>query len=375
MDRNFISTNIHGCIELNGHGLISFHNRCRDSGHPEQFLPTLTGSQICESGFRTFRSMSTTRCSIIGFDMHDMLGKAKRLDVLSNISENEKKYNFKGKKKQNYFIPNILLSDDEIQQVVESGCKNVVKDFKQFGYNGKPGFPMVNLSELRPLPVRHDPETQNFDELDDLNREYNLDLDLAQNDERTEEDEQEIAAELAKDSVFMHNLEYLLELEHGHKNKPGELLCSEGESQPGFLDFRRGDTTYTLRKSSIIWMLDDSDKKVSSDRLHRFIDQDRETRSDRISLGEIIVIKNHNDREIVGQVLGFSIPGQKSMYKGFSCGINTLTEVMVLINTFKLIGGKLVPINQPAAYHSNKNYIRHVKFQRNVRTNEISMAE
>lgn len=133
IDRNFISSNIHGCVEINGHGIILFHNRCRDSGHPEQFLPTLTGSQICESGFRTFRSMSTTRCTMIDFDMHDMLGKAKRLDALNNIAENEENYNFKDRKKQNYHIPTSLLSDDEIQAAVGSGYAHVVEEFKGLG--------------------------------------------------------------------------------------------------------------------------------------------------------------------------------------------------------------------------------------------------
>lgn len=121
-------------------------------------------------------------------------------------------------------------------------------------------------------------------------------------------------------------------------------------------------------------MIDDSGKKVSADRLHRFMDQDRERCADRIALGDIIVLKNSLNRETIGQVLGFKMPGQKSVYKGLSCGIETKDEVLILVNAFKIQNDKLVSTNKSAFYISNENYVKHVKFHRNVRTNEISIV-
>lgn len=43
LTKNFISTNLGTCIELNGHSIIIFHNMCRDIGQPTNALsPTLT---------------------------------------------------------------------------------------------------------------------------------------------------------------------------------------------------------------------------------------------------------------------------------------------------------------------------------------------
>lgn len=41
VDRNFITSNLHACFEVNGHNSLLLHNQCRDLKRPELFLPPL----------------------------------------------------------------------------------------------------------------------------------------------------------------------------------------------------------------------------------------------------------------------------------------------------------------------------------------------
>lgn len=104
IDRNFISSNLHVCMEINGHHTTVLHNRCREMNRPELFLVSLTGSQPCEDKFRTYRSMSTTRSTVINFDVKEMLQKSKRLRMLDTIASTTDDFTFTAKKQKNIFI-------------------------------------------------------------------------------------------------------------------------------------------------------------------------------------------------------------------------------------------------------------------------------
>lgn len=81
MQKNFLSQNLYACIELNGHSILLFHNYCRDLKKPELFLPSLLKSQTNESAFSTLRSMSSTRSTIVSFDVYEIVSRFNRLNV------------------------------------------------------------------------------------------------------------------------------------------------------------------------------------------------------------------------------------------------------------------------------------------------------
>lgn len=130
--KNFISSNLHGCIEINGHGLLMLLVRCRDMNIPELFQPINTGSQPCESSFRKYRSMSTTRCTVVNFNISELMYKTKRLQALETISMTTKDFTFIGKSQQETFMPRSLLGNAEVDVIVRSGYKGAVKRMAQF---------------------------------------------------------------------------------------------------------------------------------------------------------------------------------------------------------------------------------------------------
>lgn len=133
LERNFISSNLHSCIDVNGHSLLLYHNKCRDLKKPELFLPSKANSQPCEGEFRIFRSMSTTRSTVVDFDIKELLQKAKRLSALKEISSSSKDFVFEQKRKKETFIPITLCRDEEINKIVEKGFVDAKKEFASFG--------------------------------------------------------------------------------------------------------------------------------------------------------------------------------------------------------------------------------------------------
>ena len=132
IQNNFISSNLHGCIEINGHNILLFHNKCRDMKKPELFLPSLAGSQPCESAFRTLRSMSTTRSTVINFDVMEILQKSKRLRVLDTIKATTEDFVFTTKTEKEFLVPKLLLTDEQINEVVKSGFIKAKDGFAEF---------------------------------------------------------------------------------------------------------------------------------------------------------------------------------------------------------------------------------------------------
>lgn len=129
---SFISSNLHTCCEINGHHLLRLHNRCRDLNKPEIFLPSLTGSQPSESKFRTYRSMTTTRSTVISFDIMDMCQRSRRLRVLETIKATTVNFTFKTKKQEDIFVPEVLMSDEEVNEIIKHGLDGAEKTLTVF---------------------------------------------------------------------------------------------------------------------------------------------------------------------------------------------------------------------------------------------------
>ena len=68
---NFITSNAYMCLETNAHSLITYILTTKDHAicDNDSLMPWLLGSQVCESTFRTIRSMNTTFSTVINFDL------------------------------------------------------------------------------------------------------------------------------------------------------------------------------------------------------------------------------------------------------------------------------------------------------------------
>lgn len=132
VQKNFISSNLAACIEINGHSLLIFHNYCRDNHHPELFLPSEINSQTCESSFRTLRSLTSTRSTIVNFDMHELLNRSKRLRLEEEAPSKIKDFIFRDASYKNIWIPDNLLSNQEINEIIKCAFHDVKETLKEF---------------------------------------------------------------------------------------------------------------------------------------------------------------------------------------------------------------------------------------------------
>jgi len=80
---NFITSNAHSGIELDGHALIILTILLRDviPNGDELFCPWLLGSQPCEQTFRAAQSMTGMFSTVINFSMYGMLNRLHRLQI------------------------------------------------------------------------------------------------------------------------------------------------------------------------------------------------------------------------------------------------------------------------------------------------------
>lgn len=131
---NFISTNLAACIEINGHALLIFHNYCRMLGRADLFVPSTLTSQDCEGTFRTYRSLTGVRSTIINMDIMEMLGRSKKFQVIENATTAIKDFQ-KKKPRKCVFIPENLLSDVDISLILQEGTNHASQVMSKFGKN------------------------------------------------------------------------------------------------------------------------------------------------------------------------------------------------------------------------------------------------
>lgn len=131
-EKNSMSSNLEGCIEINGHSLVIFHNQCRDMGSPQLFLPSHLNSQASEDKFRTLRFLSTTKSTVVNMDVLEILQRSTRLTVIEEAPTKLNNFLTRTKKPKEIFIPNQLLDDNEIRDTLDQGFNSVKEAFLPF---------------------------------------------------------------------------------------------------------------------------------------------------------------------------------------------------------------------------------------------------
>lgn len=138
---HFISLNAYVCVELNAHSLILILLYLRNHDLAHLFLPTLLGSQQCESIFRQLRSLSSTYSTVTNATGLEILHRLKRIDLQTEISYTAlPQFNFPriGNKlkavannKKHFDLP----SDSEICRIIENSKEQAIHDLMELNLN------------------------------------------------------------------------------------------------------------------------------------------------------------------------------------------------------------------------------------------------
>lgn len=88
LKKNFLTQNCYACVEINAHNLVHVLLYLKRIGKKEWFMPFLFNSQACEGFFRQLRSFTTTYSTVANCSVKEMLGRIKKIELLSDISTN-----------------------------------------------------------------------------------------------------------------------------------------------------------------------------------------------------------------------------------------------------------------------------------------------
>lgn len=129
---------------------------------------------------------------------------------------------------------------------------------------------------------------------------------------------------VAQDRAFLDNLDDLWQIKNGiEESDTGMIEVVDDDTPRGFVTFIRDRIRYYVRKSTLLWMMITDQKKLTTDRLRRFIDDNNKSDKgdeQRIQLGDFIVM-DVKGREMICQALGFKLLHNRYAFKGFSCPV------------------------------------------------------
>lgn len=331
LSENYITSNIHACIELNMHSLIKFVRYCRDHNIPEAFIVEHLSSQPCESVFRVFRSMTSTESTVVNFNIQDLLSRAKRAYTLGKIMSSTANFEFH-KKKAKPFVFDSLPPDSQINVIARTAFMDCVELFKNIGKS------LISLNYIFKnksyLCISGFTWSKTHIPL-------NM-ADIVERDQVISITEQETSSPLEEiaDKASSADFSFISNLKEIYANELEEQVNLEIETSK-FVNFRKQDGSYILvKKSSVLWMLFKKKNRISPDRMLRFLSNVTKSKETVpcIWVGEFALFRVNNQKVVAGQVLGFRyITGPKKNYSLEYCpieapensgnlGINTLVS-------------------------------------------------
>lgn len=246
--RQCITPNAYSCLELNAHGLVLAARRCRDRGHPEQFLANHFGSQYVEDTFRTLRSMTSMWHTQTNVTIKELSERLRRVQMF-HIIEYRNKDTFRfprrtgsGSEQCPYALPN----DAEIKAAIE-GARISASDVLE-----KLGLPKDMQSFECSIIATGDPNWQ--DRLVDDDIDGDGDKDDDDDDNETAGGDYERVYE-AKDLIV---------------NFTGELRLRNSKSRKDTYLVRDHEGVHRVSRSSVIWALTRGRNRGTSARLTRY---------------------------------------------------------------------------------------------------------
>lgn len=245
--RQCITPNAYSCLELNAHGLVLAARRCRDRGHPEQFLTNRFGSQDVEDTFRTLRSMTSMWHTQTNVTIKELSERLRRVQMF-HIIEYRNKDTFRfprrtgsGTEQCPYTSPN----DAEIKAAIEGArisASNVLE---------KLGLPKDMQSFACSIIATGDPNWQ--DRLVDEDNDGDGDEDDDDDDETAGGAYERVYE--AKDLII---------------NFTGELRLRDSKSKKDTYLVRDHKGVHRVSRSSVIWALTRGRYRGTSARVARY---------------------------------------------------------------------------------------------------------
>lgn len=162
--KNFVTSNVYNCIELNAHMLINVYIHLRDLNKLELFLPELFNSQACENFFRCARSLTSTQSTVINFTTLQFLHKIKRIETIIELSSK-----FKETKSINNLINVPALSNDSICQIVLAAQKKADETLQELGIQPSYDHWHIGLEIEKSMTKKEEINDNKDDETDDTN--------------------------------------------------------------------------------------------------------------------------------------------------------------------------------------------------------------
>lgn len=236
---NFLTPNCYTCIELNAIELIRLI--LASSQHPELFLPNLFDSQPCERTFRQMRSMGTVNFTKINFTLMELLHMIERVELLddivhyklANIAHFPRDGIAGSTENKDNHVPN-MPSKEDIVLTISRAMNDAMQTAKEFELSLEP-------SKLQTCLLK-EKEGQG------------LNARGAESETEEETDEESMLESITlRDDINLRG--------YG---------CDELSENSQYIQICENDGSMkNVRKSSIVWLLSDSKKKQSNDRLKR----------------------------------------------------------------------------------------------------------
>lgn len=360
LSENFISSNAYHCIEINGNNLITAMRMFRDENIPELFMPTLFSSQPCEEIFRKLRSMGTVNYTKINFSLLEVFHLISRVELLNDIihfqlSGVDVKFprNKINKSKSNHFV---LPSDEDIKDKINSAKIDAIADAEKLGMD-------ANTHEINECEIKNVNPSSN-----------KQNIEMAQ-----DESEEEVL------TLSEHN---------NLRDYPSQM--AEDDSTPFVdVDIIGGNNKKTIRKSTYLSLLIESNGSISKDRLRRVQDATKPKTcvrrlnfkssisaesgiesDEEIKIGDWCVFSDgsvNNQKLVLGQIIAFQyITGKNMKHRQYSWDFAPISvrenqqsmrgvQVLAVWYDVELNGNLTATSLMHSSYRNINNYIATLK--------------
>ncbi|KAG5672927.1 hypothetical protein PVAND_003015 [Polypedilum vanderplanki] len=300
-------------------------------------------SQQCESTFRCVRSFTGVECTQISSTPMDLIHRLHKIELGEKIMfELKELIKFPIIEEREKKIKTTLQESENVNwwNIVEVASKLAIEDALKLGITCHD----VQLERIiRPIVLRYD---QN-----ESSETFSNQIELP-NDLENEADD-------IDENLVLHEVEFL--------NQP---------SDDAFLSIKVGTEERKIKKTQLIWMLENNKIHINSDLRHRFIprrvitigsssnNNDDYWKSEKITKGDNIILKN-GDELLLGQVLNFKYLKERnkksSIYYRDHVEIISSENIGVFLNPLYIIQNNNKIDGESDDYFDVTDYICHVK--------------
>lgn len=141
LKENFLTANCYSCIEMNAHSLVLCILHLEEIDKPQLFLPHLYESQPCEAIFRQFRSLSSVNSTVVNCTTKEAVSRISEIHLQNEIMQTTStEFVYPRLKKTNIELDSfcsVLPSKAEIIKEIELCQRFAIITAHKFGLIGK----------------------------------------------------------------------------------------------------------------------------------------------------------------------------------------------------------------------------------------------